>query len=99
MRTVVNRVFHLDANRAELDVYNIGWDAYLAQRETDERRRHRERANAEKQAAVLLAQADRMRAKATKAEAAQNMARRAERLLSGLEAAAPGRQGRQAALP
>ena len=34
---VVNRVFHLDANRAELDVYNVGWKAYLQQRETDER--------------------------------------------------------------
>ena len=86
VRTVVNKVFHLDANRAELDQYNLGWDAYLLQRETDERRRKRERANAEKKASVLLAQADRMRAKATKAVAAQNMARRAERLLSGLEA-------------
>src|SRR3954462_15746736 len=46
----VNRVFHLDANRAELDIYNIGWKTYLAQRETDERRRKRERANVEKQA-------------------------------------------------
>ncbi|MDO8107505.1 ABC-F family ATP-binding cassette domain-containing protein [Isoptericola sp. b441] len=85
VRTVVNKVFHLDANRSELDQYNLGWDAYLAQREADERRRKRERANAEKKAAALLAQADRMRAKATKAVAAQNMARRAERLLSGLE--------------
>ncbi len=83
---VVNRVFHLDANRAELDVYNLGWKAYLSQRETDERRRRRERANAEKKAAALMAQADKMRAKATKTVAAQNMARRAERLLSGLEA-------------
>ena len=33
-----------------------------------------------------MAQADKMRAKATKTVAAQNMARRAERLLSGLEA-------------
>ena len=85
MRTAVNKVFHLDANRGELDQYNLGWDAYLAQRETDERRRKRERANAEKKATVLLAQADKMRAKATKAVAAQNMARRAERLLQGLE--------------
>jgi ATPase subunit of ABC transporter with duplicated ATPase domains len=82
---VVNRVFHLDANRAELDIYNVGWKAYLAQRETDERRRRRERANAEKKAATLMSQADKMRAKATKAVAAQNMARRAERLLAGLE--------------
>jgi len=83
--TVVNRVFHLDANRAELDIYNIGWKPYLQQRETDERRRKRERMNAEKKASTLFAQADKMRAKATKAVAAQNMARRAERLLSGLE--------------
>ncbi|MGN6611398.1 MAG: ABC-F family ATP-binding cassette domain-containing protein [Angustibacter sp.] len=82
---VVNRVFHLDANRAELDLYNVGWKSYLTQRETDERRRKRERANAEKKAATLLSQADKMRAKATKAVAAQNMARRAERLLAGLE--------------
>ncbi|TDD96125.1 ribosomal protection-like ABC-F family protein [Jiangella asiatica] len=81
----VNRVFHLDATRAAIDVYNIGWKAYLEQRETDERRRHRERANAEKKAAALKAQADRMRYKATKATAAQNMERRANRLLAGLE--------------
>jgi ATPase subunit of ABC transporter with duplicated ATPase domains len=82
---VVNRVFHLDANREELDIYNVGWSAYLAQRETDERRRKRELANAQKKAAALMAQADKMRAKATKAVAAQNMARRAERLLAGVE--------------
>src|SRR5699024_290066 len=66
---VVNRVFHLDANRAEIDEYNMGWKTYLLQRETDERRRKRERANAEKKASALLAQADKMRAKATKAVA------------------------------
>src|SRR3954463_15528586 len=82
---VVNKVFHLDANRAALDLYNVGWKAYLQQREVDERRRKRERVNAEKKAAALMSQAARMRAKATKAVAAQNMARRAERLLSGLE--------------
>ena len=83
--TVVNRVFHLDANRSEIDIYNIGWKPYLQQRETDERRRKRERLNAEKKAGTLLAQADKMRAKATKAVAAQNMAKRAERLLAGIE--------------
>ncbi|MFV0427675.1 MAG: ABC-F family ATP-binding cassette domain-containing protein [Beutenbergiaceae bacterium] len=87
LRATVNTVFHLDANRAELDIYNLGWDAYLNQRELDERRRRRERANAEKKATVLMAQADKMRAKATKAVAAQNMARRAERMLAGLEQA------------
>jgi ATPase subunit of ABC transporter with duplicated ATPase domains len=82
---VVNRVWYLDANRSLVDAYNVGWKTYLEQRETDERRRRRERANAEKKAGALMAQADKMRAKATKAVAAQNMARRAEKLLSGLE--------------
>jgi len=84
---VVNKVWHLDANRAEADVYNVGWKKYLEAREQDERRRKRERANAEKKAGALLAQADKMRAKATKATAAQQMARRAERLLAGTEGA------------
>ena len=85
IETVVNKVFYLDANRQLMDVYNMGWKHYLVQREADERRRHRERANTEKKAAALMAQADKMRAKATKAVAAQNMARRAERMLAGLE--------------
>jgi ATPase subunit of ABC transporter with duplicated ATPase domains len=85
LEACVNKVFHLDANRAELDVYAMDWKRYLAQRETDEKRRKRERANAERKAETLLAQADKMRAKATKAVAAQNMAKRAEKLLSGLE--------------
>lgn len=85
LEATVNKVFHLDANRAELDVYAMDWKRYLLQRETDEKRRKRERANAERKAEALMAQADKMRAKATKAVAAQNMARRAERLLSGLE--------------
>ncbi|MFD5321742.1 ABC-F family ATP-binding cassette domain-containing protein [Streptomyces sp. NPDC127098] len=86
VETVVNKVFYLDANRSQIDIYNMGWKQYQTQREADEKRRKRERANAEKKAAALNAQADKMRAKATKATAAQNMARRAERLLSGLEA-------------
>jgi ATPase subunit of ABC transporter with duplicated ATPase domains len=86
LERTVTGVFHLDATRAELDTYAMGWTRYLEQRETDERRRRRERANAEKKALALRAQADRMRAKATKAVAAQNMDRRAERLLAGLEA-------------
>jgi len=81
---VVNKVFYLDANRSVLDIYNVGWKAYQLQRETDERRRKRERANAEKQASALQLQAAKLGAKATKAKAAQNMARRAERLLDGL---------------
>ncbi|MEU7897984.1 ABC-F family ATP-binding cassette domain-containing protein [Nonomuraea sp. NPDC049152] len=85
LEATVNKVLHLDANRSVIDIYNVGWKAYLAQRETDEKRRKRERANAEKQAGALLAQADKMRAKATKAKAAQDMMRRANRLLSGTE--------------
>nr|WP_206322725.1 ABC-F family ATP-binding cassette domain-containing protein [Streptomyces sp. HNM0575] len=85
IETVVNRVFYLDANRSAIDVYNMGWKQYVVQREDDEKRRKRERANAEKKAAALNSQADKMRAKATKAVAAKNMARRAEKLLSGLE--------------
>jgi ATPase subunit of ABC transporter with duplicated ATPase domains len=83
--TTVNRVLHLDANRAEIDVYNMGWTQYLQQRETDERRRKRERMNAENKAKTLTDQANKMRAKATKASAAQQMLKRAEKLLAGVE--------------
>ena len=86
LESTVNTVIHLDANRSEIDTYSMGWKAYLQQRETDERRRKRERANAEKQASALREQAERMRAKATKARAAQSMLKRADRLVSGLEA-------------
>jgi ATP-binding cassette subfamily F protein 3 len=81
---VVNKVWNLDANRAALDVYNVGWKIYLQQRETDERRRHRERANAERKIEALRSQADKMRAKATKARAAHQMDRRANVLAAGL---------------
>ena len=60
----------------------MGWRAYLTQREADERRRRRERANAERKASALLAQADKLRAKASRAVSAKNMARRAESLLA-----------------
>jgi ATPase subunit of ABC transporter with duplicated ATPase domains len=86
LEACVNKVFHLDANRAEVDVYNMGWKAYLTQRETDERRRKRERVNAERKASELMDQANKMRAKATKAQAAQSMMKRAERLMQGVEA-------------
>jgi ATPase subunit of ABC transporter with duplicated ATPase domains len=86
LEQTVTKVFHLDANRQEIDVYNLGWSAYLAQRESDERRRKRERVNAERKADQLMDQANKMRAKATKAQAAQSMMRRAERMMSGIEA-------------
>ncbi|WP_027588293.1 ABC-F family ATP-binding cassette domain-containing protein [Acidipropionibacterium thoenii] len=81
----VNKVFHLDANRATLDIYSMNWRRYLIQRAADEKRRHKERLNAERKASALMAQADKLHAKATKAVAAQNMAKRAQRLLSGVE--------------
>ncbi|WP_026066074.1 ABC-F family ATP-binding cassette domain-containing protein [Actinoalloteichus spitiensis] len=85
LAAVVNKVWFLDATRGEVDVYNMEWRRYLDARAADEKRRRRERANAEKKAGALMAQADKMRAKATKAVAAQNMARRAEKLLAGLD--------------
>ncbi|MGV0644903.1 ABC-F family ATP-binding cassette domain-containing protein [Mycolicibacterium sp. XJ2546] len=82
---VVNRVWFLDAVRGEVDVYNMGWQRYLDARATDEQRRRRERANAERKAAALRTQAAKMGAKATKAVAAQNMLRRADRMMAALD--------------
>ncbi len=81
----VNRVFYLDANRQVIDVYNMNWKNYLRQREADEERRRKERTNVEKKAQVLQLQAAKFGAKATKAAAAHQMVRRAEKMLSGLE--------------
>jgi ATPase subunit of ABC transporter with duplicated ATPase domains len=81
----VNRVFYLDANRQQIDIYNMGWKHYQRQRAADEERRKKERANAEKKAGVLQLQAAKFGAKASKAAAAHQMVARAERLLSGLE--------------
>jgi ATPase subunit of ABC transporter with duplicated ATPase domains len=85
LEATVNKVFHLDANRAVIDVYNMGWHNYLTQREDDEKRRKRERSNAENKAKVLTDQANKMRAKATKAQAAQSMLKRAEKMMAGIE--------------
>jgi ATPase subunit of ABC transporter with duplicated ATPase domains len=82
---VVNRVWFLDAVRGEADVYNMGWQKYLDARATDEQRRRRERANAERKASALRAQAAKLGAKATKAVAAQNMLRRADRMMAALD--------------
>ena len=53
LAAVVNKVWFLDAVRGEVDVYNMGWQRYLEARATDEQRRRRERANAEKKASAL----------------------------------------------
>ncbi len=83
---VCNKIWFLDAVRAEADVYNMGYKKYLDARATDEARRRRERANAEKKAAALKDQAARLGAKATKAAAAKQMLARAERMMNGLDA-------------
>ena len=67
IEAVCNKIWFLDAVRAEADVYNMGWKKYLDARATDEARRRRERANAEKKASALRKQADKLGAKATKA--------------------------------
>ncbi|GAA1996110.1 MULTISPECIES: ABC-F family ATP-binding cassette domain-containing protein [Nocardioides] len=85
LEETVNKVMHLDANRAVIDVYNMGWRHYLTQRETDEKRRRRERMNAENKAKTLTDQANKMRAKASKAQAAQSMLKRAEKMMAGIE--------------
>jgi ATPase subunit of ABC transporter with duplicated ATPase domains len=82
---VVNKVWFLDAVRSEVDVYNMTWRKYLDARATDEQRRRRERANAERKAAALRTQAAKLGAKATKAVAAQNMLRRADRMIAALD--------------
>lgn len=82
---VVNKVWFLDAVRCQVDVYNMGWQRYVDARATDEQRRIRERANAERKAAALRAQAAKLGAKATKAVAAQNMLRRADRMMAALD--------------
>jgi ATPase subunit of ABC transporter with duplicated ATPase domains len=64
----VNRIFYLDAMRGVIDVYNMGWRNYLKQRESDEERRKRERANAEKKASTLQLQAARLDGIANAAE-------------------------------
>ncbi|MDQ2847845.1 MAG: ATP-binding cassette domain-containing protein [Actinomycetota bacterium] len=85
LAAVVNKVWFLDAVRGELDPYNMTWQRYLDARATDEQRRRRERANAEKKAGALLTQAAKLGAKATKAAAAHQMARRAEQMMASLD--------------
>ena len=81
-RVELARVLFSNADVLLLDIYHLGWSAYLKQREEDERRRRKERANALKKAEHLKAQGEKMRAKATKAVAAQQMLRRAEELFA-----------------
>ncbi|QGU02055.1 putative ABC transporter ATP-binding protein YheS [Corynebacterium kalinowskii] len=85
LEAVCNKVWFLDAVRSEADVYNMGWKKYLDARATDEARRRRERANAEKKASALKTQAAKLGAKATKAAAAKQMLARAEKMVSSTD--------------
>ncbi len=82
---VCNKIWYLDAVRAEADVYNMDFSKYQAARATDETRRRRERANAEKKSAALQKQAAKLGAKATKAAAAKQMLARADRMMGELD--------------
>lgn len=85
LEAVCNKIWFLDAVRGEADVYNMGWKKYLDARATDEQRRRRERANAEKKAAALKQQAAKLGAKATKAAAAKQMLARAEKMVAATD--------------
>lgn len=85
LEAVCNKIWFLDAVRAEADVYNMGFKKYLDARATDEARRRRERANAEKKASALQKQAAKLGAKATKAAAAKQMLARADRMMNELD--------------
>ncbi|WKD59271.1 ABC-F family ATP-binding cassette domain-containing protein [Corynebacterium caspium] len=85
LQAVCNKVWYLDAVRAEADVYNMGYKKYQDARAKDEARRRRERSNAEKKAAALQKQAAKLGAKATKAKAAKQMLARADRMVNTLD--------------
>ncbi|MFP7365731.1 ABC-F family ATP-binding cassette domain-containing protein [Corynebacterium callunae] len=85
LEAVCNKIWYLDAVRGEADVYNMGFAKYKDARATDEARRRRERANAEKKASALKDQAARLGAKATKAAAAKQMIARAEKMMGSLD--------------
>lgn len=82
---VSNRVFFLDPTRGKIDLYNMNYQKYLIQVELDQARRETQRAVAEDKAAKLIMQGNKMRAKATKAVAAQQMLKRAQKLVDDLE--------------
>ncbi|MFI6813169.1 ABC-F family ATP-binding cassette domain-containing protein [Nonomuraea sp. NPDC050328] len=82
---VANPVWRLDPDRATLETHNTGWETYLLDQDSAERRRARQRAAAERKAATLHAQADKMRSRSATAVRARDMARRADRMLAGLE--------------
>ncbi len=82
---VATRIAHLDANRAELDHYAMGYSAYLVARSQDEARRRKEREATLSKAGHLKTQADRMRGStARRARVAKVLDHRASRLLENV---------------
>ena len=100
-RATVNQVFHLDANRAVLDIYNVGWKAYLQQR--GDRRAARASGSAptpRRRPPPCMAQADKMRRQGHQGQGRAEHGRAAPSgCWPGLEDERAQRPGRQAALP
>ena len=86
LAAVVNKVWFLDAVRGEVDVYNMDWHKLPGgaghRREAPPPRARQRREEGRRRCAL---QAAKMGAKATKAVAAKNMARRADQMLAALE--------------
>jgi ATPase subunit of ABC transporter with duplicated ATPase domains len=85
LELLVNRVFYLDSLRECIDIYNLNWKKYLEQIELDAEKREQDAKLAKKKAGELIAQGNKMRAKATKAVAAQQMLRRGAALLETVD--------------
>lgn len=75
----------LDANLPKIDIYNMAEAVPCASARTTRSGASASGRTPRKKATQLTAQAEKMRAKATKAVAAQNMLKRAERMLDGVE--------------
>ena len=99
LAAVVNKVWFLDATRGEADVYNMDWRRYQEARATDEKRRRRERANAEKKASVLHTQAAEDGREGDQGRRGEEHGAPRGRAAGRAGAAAPERQGRADPLP
>ena len=86
LEAVVNKVFHLDADTATLEATTSAGRSICSSGKPTRGGAGASTRTRSREAASLQAQADKMRAKATKAKAAQSMQRRAERLLAGVAA-------------
>lgn len=85
LEETVNRVAFLDANSSTLEMYQMGYRAYLTARSQSEERKRKERARAESKVSMLTSQADKMRGSSAKrARTAKVLDRRAERISSEL---------------